>query len=116
MEIKTKINKWELINLKCFCTVKVKVKSFSHVRLFVTPVGCSLPGSSVHGIFQARVLEWGAMAFSQGIFPTQGSNPGLPHCRQTLYPLSHQRSPLHSEGNYKQAEKTTLRTGESNSK
>ena len=25
----------------------------------------------------------------QGIFPTQGSNPGLPHCRQTLYPLSH---------------------------
>ena len=28
-----------------------------------------------------------------GIFPTQGSNPGLPHCRQTLYCLSHQRSP-----------------------
>ena len=29
----------------------------------------------------------------QEIFPTQGLNPGLPHCRQTLYPLSHQRSP-----------------------
>ena len=29
----------------------------------------------------------------QGIFPTRGSNPGLPHCRQTLYPLSHQGSP-----------------------
>ena len=28
------------------------------------PVDCSLPGSSVHGIFQARVLEWGAIAFS----------------------------------------------------
>ena len=28
---------------------------------------CSLPGSSVHGIFQARVLEWGAIAFSRGI-------------------------------------------------
>ena len=27
------------------------------------PMDCSLPGSSVHGIFQARVLEWGAMAF-----------------------------------------------------
>ena len=27
---------------------------------------CSLPGSSVHGIFQARVLEWGAIAFSEG--------------------------------------------------
>ena len=29
----------------------------------------------------------------QGIFPIQGLNPGLPHCRQTLYPLSHQGSP-----------------------
>ena len=29
----------------------------------------------------------------QGIFPTQESNPGLPHCRQTLYRLSHQGSP-----------------------
>ena len=28
------------------------------------PVDCSLPGSSVHGIFQARVLEWGAIAFA----------------------------------------------------
>ena len=28
------------------------------------PLDCSLPGSSVHGIFQARVLEWGAIAFS----------------------------------------------------
>ena len=36
------------------------------------PMDCSLPGSFVHGIFQARVLEWGAVAFSdiQGIFET----------------------------------------------
>ena len=54
---------------------------------------CSLPGSSVHGIFLAIVLEWIAISFSRGIFPTQGSNPGLPHCRQTLYRLSHQGSP-----------------------
>ena len=143
---------------------------------------CSPPGSSVHGIFQARVLEWGAIAFSgqpaypspkpgspsqapsqpeigkiglgfqpgtlsstvptrgpegmccavlsrsvmssslplhglqltrllcpwdfpgkntgvgchahlQGVFPTQGSNQGLPHCRRILYQLSHQGSP-----------------------
>ena len=54
---------------------------------------CSLPGSSVHGISQAIVLEWIAISFSKGIFPTQGSNPGLPHCRQTLYRLSHQGSP-----------------------
>ena len=39
---------------------------FSRVRLFVThPMDCSLPGSSIHGIFQARVLEWGAIAFSE---------------------------------------------------
>ena len=54
---------------------------------------CSLPGSSVHGILQARLLEWVAMPFSGGIFPTQGLNPGLPHCRRILYRLSHPGSP-----------------------
>ena len=57
------------------------------------PMDCSLPGSSVHGIFQAIVLEWIAISFSRGIFPAQGWNPGLPHYRQTLYHLSHQGSP-----------------------
>ena len=32
------------------------------------PMDCSLPGSSIHGIFQARVLEWGAMAFSKRVY------------------------------------------------
>ena len=41
---------------------KVKVKSLSRVRLLVTPLDCSPPGSSVHGILQARALEWGAIA------------------------------------------------------
>ena len=45
---------------------------------------CSLPGSSVHGILQARILEWVAILFSMGIFLTQGSNPGFLHCRQLL--------------------------------
>ena len=31
------------------------------------PMDCSLPGSSIHGIFQARVLEWGAIAFSNEV-------------------------------------------------
>ena len=57
------------------------------------PMDCSLSGSSVHGIFQARVLEWITISFSRGFFPTQEENPGLPHCRQTLYRLSHQGSP-----------------------
>ena len=46
----------------------VKVKSQSEVAqscpTLRDPMDCSLPGSSVHGIFQARVLEWGAIAFS----------------------------------------------------
>ena len=46
----------------------MKVKSQSEVaqscRTLSDPMDCSLPGSSVHGIFQARVLEWGAIAFS----------------------------------------------------
>ena len=46
----------------------MKVKSKSEVvqscLTLRDPMDCSLPGSSVHGIFQARVLEWGAIAFS----------------------------------------------------
>ena len=46
----------------------MKVKSESEVaQLYLTlrnPMDCSPPGSSIHGIFQARVLEWGAIAFS----------------------------------------------------
>ena len=49
----------------------MKVKSESEVAqscpALSDPMDCSLPGSSVYGIFQARVLEWGAIAFSQGI-------------------------------------------------
>ena len=48
------------------------------------PMDCSLTGSSVHGIFQARILEWVAISFPKGIFPMQELNLGLPHCRQTL--------------------------------
>ena len=44
------------------------------------------------GISQAKPQE-GCHALLQVIFPTQGSNPGLPHCRQILYHLSHQGSP-----------------------
>ena len=56
---------------------------------------CSLPGSSVHGILQARILEWVAIPFSRGIFLTQGSNLGLLHCWLVLYCLSHQGRPTH---------------------
>ena len=47
----------------------MKVKSESEVAqscpTLSDPMDCSLPGSSIHGIFQAEVLEWGAIAFSR---------------------------------------------------
>ena len=52
---------------------------------------CSLPGSCVHGIFQARVLEWVAISFFRGS-SWQESNPGLLHCRGILYQLSYEGS------------------------
>ena len=63
-----------------------KWKLLSHVRLFVTPwiiqsMVFSRPNSGV-----------GSLSLLQGIFPTQGLNPGLPHCRQILYQLSHKKS------------------------
>ena len=52
------------------------------------PMDCSLPGSSVHGYSPGMNNGVGCHAFLQGIFPTQGLNPGLLHCRQILYHLS----------------------------
>ena len=51
-----------------FLLQRMKVKGESEVAqsclTLSEPMDCSLPGSSIHGIFQARVLEWGAIAFS----------------------------------------------------
>ena len=61
------------------------------------PIFCSLPDSSVHGIFQARRLGWAALSLLQGIFPIQGSNLHLLcllHCQVDSLPLSHQGSPM----------------------
>ena len=62
------------------------------------PIDCSPPGSSVHGDSPDKNTGVGCHFLLQGIFSTEGSNPGLPHCRQTLYPLSQQGSPLLLEG------------------
>ena len=69
----------------------------SHICVLLTqfsltlcdPMDCSPKGSSVHGISQARILGVGCHFLHRGIFQTQGLNPGLPHCRQILYCLSH---------------------------
>ena len=59
---------WVAISFSSAWKWKVKVKSEGEVAqsclTLRDPMDCSLPGSSVHGVFQARVLEWGAIAFS----------------------------------------------------
>ena len=62
-------------------------KSVSPVRL-LRPQGLY----TAHGILKARILEW-SLSLLQGIFPTQRLNPGLLHCGQILYQLSHKGSP-----------------------
>ena len=58
------------------------------------PMDCNSPGSSVHEDSPGKNTGVGCHALLQGIFPTQGSNPGLPHCRHILYHLSQHRSPF----------------------
>ena len=72
------------------------------------PMDCRPPGSSAHGILQARILNWSISSSIvdwcisihfplQGIFQTQGSYLSLLHCRQILYFLSHWGSPKQRE-------------------
>ena len=78
--------------LRCrICGHKVKVLVSQSCPTVYNPKGCSPLGSSVHGIPQARILEWVAISFSLSL-PNQGFNLGLLQCRQILYCLSHQES------------------------
>ena len=56
-------------------------------------IDCSLPGLSVYRDSPGKNTGVGCHILLQGIFPTQGSNPGVPHCRWILYHLRHQGSP-----------------------
>ena len=86
----------------------MKVKSESEVAqsclTLSNPMDCSLPGSSIHWIFQARVLEWGASSVTQSCptfcDPMNRSTPGLPvhhhlpeftqtHAIESVMPSSH---------------------------
>ena len=82
---------------KCFCHSVVKqlrilVQLPSPVQLFVTPMDCSLPGSSVRGVSQARTLEWAAMPPPEGL-PDSGVKPASLAWQTDSSPLKHQRSP-----------------------
>ena len=85
---------WVFVNNEIYGSgSEVKVKVAQWGPALWDPMYCSLSGSSVLGILQARILKWVAHSLLQRIFPTQRSNPGLPHCRWILYHLSHQGSP-----------------------
>ena len=68
------------------------VLSHSVMSNSLRPMHCSPPGSFVHGDSPGKNTGVGFHAFLQGIIPTQGSNPVLPHCRWILYHLSHHGS------------------------
>jgi len=72
-----------MLKLLAVCSESPSVMSDS-----LRPQGLYNPWNS-----PARILEVGSLCFLQAIFPTQGWNPGLPHCRRILYQLSHEGSP-----------------------
>ena len=80
---------------RCSIYTKVKVKSLSHVCLFVTPWAVACTRLLRPWDFLGKSTGVGCHFLLQEIFPTQGSNPGLLHCRQMLYHLNHQGSPIY---------------------
>ena len=71
------------VTVTCGLILMRKVKLLSHVRFFVTPWTVAHQAPLSMGF--SRQEYWGGLPFpSPGDFPTQGLNPGLPHCRQTL--------------------------------
>ena len=90
--IKNKLN-WSMQNLQTcmhlFSALENENnKLLSRVRLFATPWTIYSPWNS-----PGQNTKVGSFSLLQGIFPTQGSNPGFLHCRQILYQLSHKGSP-----------------------
>ena len=78
------------------CIVSFSFSTFSKTQMWLclvaqscpslcNPIGCSPSGSSVRGDSPVKNTGLGCHVLLQGIFPTQGSNPGLSHCRWILY-------------------------------
>ena len=71
----------------CYCSVAKSCPTLWD------PIDCSKPGSSVHGVLQATILQW-VCHFLKGIFPDQGLNPCLLHWQGDSLPRSHQGRPF----------------------
>ena len=87
LKIPTLGRQWSLLSFRKSRIRWLLTWSLSHVRLFATPW-------TIQSMEFSRSEYWvGSLFLLRGIFPTQGSNPGLLHWRQILYQLSHQGSP-----------------------
>ena len=105
---------WKIIalqNVAVFCHINTKhfniriLELSQHWKCYGERLSCSVVFISLRprGLYPARLLcPWnfpgentrvGSHSLLQGIFPTQGSSPGLPHCRWILYQLNHKGSP-----------------------
>ena len=94
-----------LVNIRAFtwarlserlCVWGVCACAVSYIWLSCNPMDCSTPSSSAHGISQAKILEWVAISYSRGIFPTHGLNSclfHLLHWQADSLPLHHLESP-----------------------
>ena len=81
-------------------TLIIRLSAWSHSVLFATPWIVACTKLLRPWDFQGKSTGVGCHFLLQGIFPTQGSNPGLSHCRQMLYCLSHQGSQIKGSDNY----------------
>ena len=89
-----------MIKVKFYNPLKISSKKLSCVCVCVCILCHSVVSDSLqpHGLYSpwnspGQNTVVGSLSLLQGIFPTQGSNPGLPHCRRVLYQLSHKGSP-----------------------
>ena len=77
---------------EAWCTT-VSVQFSRSVVSDCDPMDSSPPGTSLHGDSPGKNIGVGCHSLLLGIFPTQGLNPGPPHCRRILYHLSHKGNP-----------------------
>ena len=92
-------------NSNCICICRMQHPLSTNIKTFLTNliphnfiIYFSLLGSSVHGILEARILEWVAIFLLPGIFLTKELNPGLLRCSQIFYQLSYEESQILKSG------------------
>ena len=78
-----------LLTLRIYLKGRVVVVQSKSCRTLCDHMDVALAGYPVHGMLQARILEWVSIPSSSGIFPTQGSNPDCQYRQAGSLPLSH---------------------------